>query len=77
MKGVRVKRPGTTPFFILQLETTLASGKQQIDPNDLPSPAHQKRKEDTTDEFQIERNSCLVLNISTFVSSVTIVVKKS
>ena len=36
-------------------------------------PAHQKREEDTTDEYPIGRNSCLVLNFSTYVSSVIFV----
>ncbi len=63
---------GNNSFLILHLETTLVSGKQQIDPNGLQVLRTQSR-EDTTDEFQIERNSCLVLNLSTYVSSVIFV----
>jgi hypothetical protein len=38
-------------------------------------PAHQKREEDSTDEFPlaIGRNSCLVFNFSTYVSSLIFV----
>jgi len=75
MKRVRVRRPDT-PLFIL-ITGDNASGNQQIDPNGLLRPAHRKRQEDTTDEFRIERNSCLVLNTSTCVSSVTLIVKQN
>ncbi len=45
--------------------------------NGLLKPAHQKRQEDTTDEFRLERNSCLILNFSTCVPSVTNIVKQN
>ena len=45
--------------------------------NGLLKPAHQKRKVDTTDEFRLERNSCLVLNFSTCVPSVTNIVQQN
>jgi hypothetical protein len=45
--------------------------------NGLLQPAHQKRQEDTTDEFHLERNSCLVLFFSTCVPSVTNIVHQN
>ena len=45
--------------------------------NGLLQPAHHKRQEDTTDEFRLERNSCLVLNFSTCVPSITNIVQKN
>jgi hypothetical protein len=38
-------------FLILQLETTLRAGSSKSIQNGLLSPAHQKREEDTTDEY--------------------------
>ncbi len=45
--------------------------------NGLLKPEHQKRREDTTDDFRLERNSCLVLKFSTCVPSVTNIVQQN
>ncbi len=77
MKRVRVdERPGITLFTFYNWGRALSRGSANRS-NGLLKPAHQKRQEDTTDEFRLERNSCLVLNFSTCVPSVTNIVQQN
>jgi hypothetical protein len=77
MKRIRVEeRPGITLFTFTIGDRALSRGAANRS-NGLLKPAHQKRQEDTTDEFSLGRNSCLVLNFSTCVPSVTNIVQQN
>jgi hypothetical protein len=60
MKRVRVyERQGKLFLFFIIGDRAFARGVANRS-NGLLKPAHQKRQEDTTDEFRLKRNSCLV-----------------